>query len=62
MAPPGDALKLRGRSSTEVASFSSPTLFASYLHQHLSAAPELPEKFVLATSRSPHIDVRVALH
>jgi cobyrinic acid a,c-diamide synthase len=44
--PPGDALDLRGRFGSGTAGFASPTRFASYLHQHLAATPELAERFV----------------
>lgn len=62
LAPAGDALEMRGRFGIEVAGFSSPTMFASYLHQHLGATPELAERFVLATSRAPRIDVTTAIN
>jgi cobyrinic acid a,c-diamide synthase len=46
--PAGDALELRGRFGHGAAGFASPTRFASYLHQHLAATPELAERFVAA--------------
>ncbi len=49
--PPGEALELAGHFGAGRAGFSSPTLFASYLHQHLSATPELAECFVVALAR-----------
>jgi cobyrinic acid a,c-diamide synthase len=52
--PAGEALELRGRFGHGTAGFASPTLFASYLHQHLAATPELAERFVTAArSRRP---------
>ncbi len=51
--PPGDALELEGHAGAGRAGFSSPTLLASYLHQHLAATPELAERFVAALSRRP---------
>jgi len=44
--PAGDALELRGRFASGSAGFATPTLLASYLHQHLAATPELAEHFV----------------
>jgi len=44
--PAGDALELSSRFGTATAGFASPRLFASYLHQHLAAAPALAERFV----------------
>ena len=50
--PPGDALDLRGHFGSGLGGFASPTLFASYLHLHLGATPELAERFVgCATAR-----------
>jgi cobyrinic acid a,c-diamide synthase len=48
--PAGAALKLLGRSGAGEGGFSGPRLFASYLHQHLAAAPQLAERFVRAAS------------
>jgi cobyrinic acid a,c-diamide synthase len=48
--PPGDALLLEARFGSEQAGYASPTLFASYLHQHLSASPGFAERFVAASS------------
>ena len=48
--PPGDALELDGRFGRGRAGFASETLFAGYLHQHLSAAPELAERFVASAA------------
>jgi cobyrinic acid a,c-diamide synthase len=44
--PAGDALELSSRFGTATAGFASPRLFASYLHQHLAAAPAIAEHFV----------------
>ena len=44
--PPGEALELEGRFGSGRAGYISPTLFASYLHQHLAATPQLAERFV----------------
>jgi cobyrinic acid a,c-diamide synthase len=51
--PAGDALTLEGRFGVGSGGFATRTLFASYLHQHLSAAPEIAERFVAAARRSP---------
>lgn len=48
--PPGDALELADRFNSTQAGYSSPHLFASYLHQHLSAAPQLAEAFVASAA------------
>jgi cobyrinic acid a,c-diamide synthase len=44
--PHGDALDLSGRFGSGRGGFSTLTLQASYLHQHLSATPELAERFI----------------
>ena len=44
--PPGDAVELRSRFGGGCGGYAGPTLFASYLHQHLAAAPEVAERFV----------------
>lgn len=46
--PAGDGLHLVGRFGATRAGHLSPSLVASYLHQHLSARPELAERFVTA--------------
>lgn len=46
LEPPGAGMSLTGRSGTAVAGHVSKSLFASYLHLHLGAAPELAERFV----------------
>ncbi len=48
--PSGDALVIEGSATSAHTGFATPTLFASYLHQHLSATPELAERFVAAAS------------
>jgi cobyrinic acid a,c-diamide synthase len=50
LEPPGDALLLEDRFGSERAGYASSTLFASYLHQHLSASPGFAERFVAASS------------
>jgi len=51
--PAGDALTLAGRFGAGSGGCATRALFASYLHQHLSAAPEVAERFVAAALRSP---------
>jgi cobyrinic acid a,c-diamide synthase len=46
--PDGEALDLSGRGGDSRSGFVSPTLFASYLHQHLSATPATAEAFIAA--------------
>ncbi len=48
--PTGDALETTGRTGIARTGFSSPTLFASYLHQHLSATPHFAEVFAQRVS------------
>jgi cobyrinic acid a,c-diamide synthase len=48
--PPGDALSLSGRFGSGLGGFVSPQMFASYLHQHLSASPQVAESFVAAVA------------
>ena len=49
--PAGEALELRGRFHTDRRSgFASESLFASYLHVHLGAAPAIAEGFVSAAT------------
>jgi cobyrinic acid a,c-diamide synthase len=50
--PAGDALELGSRFGTGRAGFASPSLFATYLHQHLAATPELAERFVTSSTTS----------
>ena len=50
VSPPGGGLELTGRFGSAHAGVNTPTLFASYLHQHLAATPELAERFVAAAS------------
>lgn len=49
--PPGSALELRGRFGSGVGGYAGLTLFASYLHQHLSATPALAEHFVAGATK-----------
>jgi cobyrinic acid a,c-diamide synthase len=44
--PPGEALHFDARFGSGDAGYASAKLFASYLHQHLAATPELAETFV----------------
>ncbi|MEM9464136.1 MAG: cobyrinate a,c-diamide synthase [Actinomycetota bacterium] len=44
--PGGDALQLTSRFDMRSEGFGSPTMLATYLHQHLAAAPERAERFV----------------
>jgi cobyrinic acid a,c-diamide synthase len=46
--PRGDALELEGRTGTSLEGFATPSLLATYLHQHLGAAPGPAERFVRA--------------
>lgn len=48
--PAGEALDISGRFGNGQTGFTTPTLFASYLHQHLSATPILAERFVATSS------------
>lgn len=48
--PQGDAMTLSSRFGTMSAGQASPTLFASYLHQHLASTPQLAERFVAAAT------------
>ncbi|MEM7338806.1 MAG: cobyrinate a,c-diamide synthase [Actinomycetota bacterium] len=50
--PSGDALRLRSRFSDRVEGFATPTLLATYLHQHLGARPEVASRFVAACATS----------
>jgi cobyrinic acid a,c-diamide synthase len=49
--PAGDALLLRGRHGEGHGGFAGESIFASYLHQHLSASPELAQRFVERASK-----------
>ena len=51
-SPSGDGLELTGRFATGVGGVVTATLFASYLHQHLSSRPELAENFVRSAAAS----------
>jgi cobyrinic acid a,c-diamide synthase len=46
VTPPGDALRLSSRFGTGPEGHASPTLLATYLHQHLGADPTPAERFV----------------
>ncbi|HVM64855.1 MAG TPA: cobyrinate a,c-diamide synthase [Acidimicrobiales bacterium] len=46
VSPGGDAMALESRFGSGAGGFASARLFASYLHQHLSATPELATAFV----------------
>jgi cobyrinic acid a,c-diamide synthase len=48
--PAGDALALTGRFGESRAGFASPTMFASYLHQHIATSPAIAERFVAAAA------------
>ena len=45
-APQGDALDVVGASGTDRSGFATAQIFASYLHTHLGASPELAEQFI----------------
>jgi cobyrinic acid a,c-diamide synthase len=49
LEPTGDALLLQGRSGGGPGGFASPTLLATYLHQHLGADPRPAERLVAAS-------------
>jgi cobyrinic acid a,c-diamide synthase len=49
MAPAGDALDVEDRGT---AGFATPTMLASYLHQHLAVRPDLAQHFVAACAAS----------
>lgn len=46
--PPGDAMELTGRFGAGIGGYATPTVFASYLHQHIATTPSLAEAFVRA--------------
>jgi cobyrinic acid a,c-diamide synthase len=50
--PPGDGLDLWGRFGRGPGGWLSPTLFASYLHLHLAATPEVAERFAQTSFES----------
>ena len=50
--PAGDALEMSGGTGSGRSGFATPRIFASYLHAHLGASPELAEHFVMAASTS----------
>jgi cobyrinic acid a,c-diamide synthase len=51
--PAGDALEMSGRFGAGRAGFATEALFASYLHQHLAATPELATRFVARACVKP---------
>ncbi|MEM9561722.1 MAG: cobyrinate a,c-diamide synthase [Actinomycetota bacterium] len=50
--PAGSALQLRSRFGERNEGFATPTLLATYLHQHLGARPEAAARFVATCRRS----------
>ena len=48
VTPAGEGLELTSRFGSNLGGVNTPTVFASYLHQHLAATPELAERFVAA--------------
>jgi cobyrinic acid a,c-diamide synthase len=46
VSPSGEAMELASRFGRGPGGFASPRLFASYLHQHLAASPDLAAQFV----------------
>ena len=48
VTPAGEGLVLTSRFGANPGGVNTPTIFASYLHQHLAATPELAERFVAA--------------
>ena len=51
ITPAGRGLELSGRFGQGPGGWVSPTLFASYLHLHLAATPQVAERFVAAAAR-----------
>jgi cobyrinic acid a,c-diamide synthase len=51
VAPTGDALRLASRFGSGPEGHASPTMLATYLHQHLGADPGPAERFAAAASR-----------
>ena len=52
VTPPGEGLELVGRFAAGRGGVNTPTIFASYLHQHLVATPHLAQRFVEAAGRA----------
>ena len=52
VTPAGDGLDVVSRFGSGAGGVNGPTIFASYLHQHLSATPELAHRFVAAALAS----------
>lgn len=50
--PPGDALRISSRFGEKIEGFASPTLLATYLHQHLGGDRTRAEHFVRACAGS----------
>ena len=50
--PPGEALEIDARFGAGSGGYATPTVFASYLHQHLAATPEVAERFVAVAARA----------
>ena len=50
--PTGDALRLASRFGERTEGFATPTLLATYLHQHLGARPDVAARFVDACTRT----------
>ena len=46
LSPEGTALELAGRAGTRLEGWASPSLIATYLHQHLGGDPAPAERFV----------------
>ena len=53
VTPPGDALRLSSRFGSGPEGHASPTLLATYLHQHLGADPTPAERFVATAAPPP---------
>jgi len=54
VTPGGDALELDSRFASRAEGFASPTLLATYLHQHLGGDPRPAERLVRAAARNQH--------
>lgn len=50
LEPPGEALEIGARFGAGRAGYATPTIFASYLHQHLAATPQVVERFVASAA------------
>lgn len=58
--PPGEGLELESRFGGGRGGYLGPTLFASYLHQHLAAAPEIAERFVASVAGATAVGSRAS--